>query len=99
MKFLIDNAISPAFAVRLRQIGHDAVHARDYGLHAAEDSVVLAPAAAEERILVSKDTDFGDLLAESGAKEPSFILFRTASGEPDRTISNARSSLAGRNLA
>lgn len=65
MKFLIDNALSPELAGLLREAGNDAVHVRDYGLHAAEDSVILERAGSEDRILVSADSDFGMLRAIS----------------------------------
>jgi predicted nuclease of predicted toxin-antitoxin system len=39
-------------------------------------------AEAENRIVVTSDTDFGELLAESGASRPSIILFRRGSGKP-----------------
>jgi predicted nuclease of predicted toxin-antitoxin system len=83
LKFLIDNAVSHMLAIHLRGLGHDAVHVRDYKMHAAEDEVVLSRAALEKRMLITKDTDFGDLLAGSGSAEPSVILFRRTSGEPD----------------
>ena len=95
MRFLVDNALSPILAFHLRNLGHDAVHVRDYQLHAAADEIVLSRAALEERILITKDTDFGDLLAESGSAEPSVILFRRTSGEPDVQIELLRKILAG----
>ena len=76
MKFLIDNALPPGIATLLREAGHDAVHVRDYGLHAAEDPVILERAGSEDRVLISADSDFGILLATSFRTGPSFILFR-----------------------
>jgi predicted nuclease of predicted toxin-antitoxin system len=78
VRFLIDNALSPEVARYLRERGHDAVHVRDYGLHAAEDPVILERAAAEDRALVSTDSDFAMLLAVWQRNRPSVILFREA---------------------
>lgn len=76
MKFPIDNAVSPRVAALLGEAGHDAVHVRDYDMHAAEDSAILDRTVRVERVVVSSDSDFGMLLAVTRGSRPSFILFR-----------------------
>jgi predicted nuclease of predicted toxin-antitoxin system len=76
LRFLIDNALPPRLAELLAAAGHDAVHVRAYGMHAATDEEILARALEEHRIIVSADSDFGTILAIQAADRPSFILFR-----------------------
>jgi predicted nuclease of predicted toxin-antitoxin system len=76
LKFLLDENISPLVAGILSEGGYDAVHARDIGLLKATDEAVLARAVAEDRVIVSGDTDFGRLLFEAEGRRPSLILFR-----------------------
>jgi predicted nuclease of predicted toxin-antitoxin system len=49
MKFLIDNALSPALAALLQQVGHGAIHVRSIGLQHADDEVIFEHAAVERR--------------------------------------------------
>lgn len=76
MRFLIDNALSPALATLLSQAGHDALHVRVINLQRSDDAVIFDRAAAEDRIVVSADTDFGTILAVRSTQKPSVIQFR-----------------------
>lgn len=80
-RFIVDNSLSPSIAVAVRENGFDAAHVRDYGMAAASDAEIMARAVDEGRVVIAADTDFGDLLALSGAPAPSVIMFR---GEGNR---------------
>jgi predicted nuclease of predicted toxin-antitoxin system len=67
-------------ATLLLRSGHDSAHVCSYGLGAAPDSTVLEQARAEQRVLISADTDFGTLLAQQHATGPSVILLRHGNG-------------------
>lgn len=84
MRFLVDNALSPVLATLLTEASHDALHVRTIELHRAEDTLIFERAAAEDRIIVSADTDFGALLAARTVQKPSVIQFRgPGSRRPD----------------
>ena len=50
----------------------------DIGLLTAPDHAILAHAASGALVIISADTDFGELLAVSGATRPSVVLLRSA---------------------
>lgn len=95
MRFLIDNALSPALGTLLVEAGHDAVHVRSLGLHRAQDVEIFERAAADNRVVVSADTDFGTLLAKRSARKPSVVQFRgPGSRKPDALARTLLSNLS-----
>ncbi|HET8684673.1 MAG TPA: DUF5615 family PIN-like protein [Micromonosporaceae bacterium] len=83
MRFLVDECLSIRLAELLVDAGHDAVHVVGCSLAGVSDERVLARALADDRILLSADTDFGEILAHSGAATPSVVLFRRSDRTPD----------------
>ena len=61
MKFLIDRCVGHRLAAWLRGQGHDVVQAHELGFDPG-DQALLQRAATEGRILVTIDTDFGELV-------------------------------------
>lgn len=61
MKFLIDRCAGKVVADWLRAAGHDVLEARERGADPG-DRVLLEWATAESRVLLTIDTDFGQLV-------------------------------------
>ena len=76
MKFLADMGISPRTVAKLKREGYDAVHLVEERLEKLEDQKILIKGRDEGRIVLTVDLDFGYLLAVSGARLPSVIIFR-----------------------
>ena len=77
MKFLLDSNLSHRVAQLLRDASIDAAHVRDHDLQHASDLAILVFARQHSFVLVSEDTDFGELLARQRTVAPSFVLLRT----------------------
>lgn len=87
MRFLLDECLPAAITVGLQEAGHDCTHVYDLGLGGQPDEQMMARAAAEDRILVSADTDFGELLATAPVIAPSLILLRRSDKRPEALAS------------
>jgi predicted nuclease of predicted toxin-antitoxin system len=76
VRFLVDQCLSPLLAALLTDAGHDAVHIADRKMERAEDSEILALAESEDRVLLSADSDFGEILTVGEKRKPSLVFFR-----------------------
>lgn len=57
MRFLLDQDVYAVTERHLQKLGHDVLTARALGMSQAEDTDLLARAAQEQRIFVSRDRD------------------------------------------
>ena len=78
MRFLLDMGISNLVGTWLNDCGFDTVHIRDNGLNRLEDSLIVEKAILENRIILTSDMDFGQIMAESSIDSISLIQFRVS---------------------
>jgi predicted nuclease of predicted toxin-antitoxin system len=76
VKFLADMGVSMTTVYAPRAAGEEAVHLRDEGLQRLPDDEILHKANREQRVVLTFDLDFGELLAAGGRMTPSVVLFR-----------------------
>jgi predicted nuclease of predicted toxin-antitoxin system len=76
MKFLVDLALSPKTVKALRDRGYEAARVNELGMAKSKDSEIVEYAAKNDLIVITADLDFGDILAFTGYKKPSVIIFR-----------------------
>ena len=101
MRFLARRGVSITTVQALRAATHDAVHLREEGLIRLPDPDIVAKAAQEQRVVLTFDLDFGDILAAARTGAPSVIIFRLRNQTPAavnprlfRVISDCESELA-----
>ena len=83
MNFLADMGISPSIINQLVTDGHNAIHIASEGMARASDHLILEKARKENRILLTHDLDFTDIMAASKDSLPSIILFRLNNMRPE----------------
>lgn len=75
MKFLADECCDASLVEALRQDGHDVVYAVE-SLRGATDDELLARAFSEQRLLVTEDKDFGELVYRLRRPAHGIVLLR-----------------------
>lgn len=75
--------LAPALAPWLSAHGHEARHWFDIGPPTSDDSAILARARAEGCVLITRDLDFGAILAATAGLSPSVVQLRAGDGSAD----------------
>jgi predicted nuclease of predicted toxin-antitoxin system len=76
MRFPLDMNLSPELANWFRSEGHDAIHVFDIGFGSLSDAEIFTRAAAENRVVVSLDLDFGEIAGLAGEARTGVVLLR-----------------------
>lgn len=75
IRFIVDTQLPPSLAEFLRRRSFDATHVSDYPLGALmQDSEIIEIAKQEERIIITKDSDFRDYYLLKGYPPSVLIL-------------------------
>lgn len=90
MRFLADAGISPKTIAFLRQQGHDAIHVRELDMQRASDREIVERARSEDRVVLTFDLDFGEILALGVHDRPSVVILRLS----DETAQSVNAKLA-----
>lgn len=70
----------------LRSRGHDVVHLRDQGLQRLPNGKIFEKATAEDRVVLTFDLDFGEIVASSPASQTSVVVFRLQNTRTDHVM-------------
>ncbi len=86
MKLIVNENISAALVLELRNRGHDVLAVKE-SMRGSDDSIILARAQSESRLVVTQDKDLGELAFRFGLPaDCGVILFRLAGDDPDADI-------------
>lgn len=75
MNLLVDECCDALLVAGLRADGHDVLFVQEFA-PGSEDEVVLRRAAGEDRILLTEDKDFGELVVRLGLPAFGIVLLR-----------------------
>lgn len=83
MKFLADEGVDMQIVVAVRAAGHDVFYVLE-SMSGASDEAIQQRAAAENRILITKDKDFGELTFRLHLVHAGIVLSRLENLSPMR---------------
>ena len=96
MRLLVDQNVPRAVVATLREVGHDVewIQTTQPG---ATDREILRRASSDRRVILTPDTDFGELAVYRGLPaESGVLLVRVAGADPDTIANIVRQALETR---
>jgi predicted nuclease of predicted toxin-antitoxin system len=77
-----------------REQGHEALHLRDQGLQRLPNGEIFTKAISENRIILTFDLDFGEIVALTGGRKASMVVFRLHNTRTAHVLERLASVLA-----
>ena len=97
LRFIADMGVARGVTQWLRSQGNDVTHLSEERLTHMVDSEVFAKAAAERRVILTFDLDFGEILAFSQGRSVSVVIFRLHNTRTAHVIERLQSVLRAPN--
>ena len=93
MRWLADECVDAALVASLRSAAHDVLYIAE---HAAgvTDTAALELAQAEQRLFLTEDKDFGELVFRFGLDVPDLVLLRIDTRRSSMTWSRLEAAIA-----
>ena len=85
MKFLVDECVGPSVAKWLLQNSYDTISIYD-DMTGIDDDSVLKKAFLENRILITSDKDFGEMIFKNKKQHCGVLLLRLIDEKPSNKI-------------
>lgn len=94
MRFLADMGVSLRVVEWLRSRGEDVVHLGEQGLQRMPNGEIFIKATAEDRVVLTFDLDFGEIVALSRGARTSVVVFRLRDTRTEHVIARLERVLA-----
>lgn len=89
MRFLADECCDAVLVAGLRSDGHDVLYIKE-AAPGTDDATVLSMAFDQERLLLTEDKDFGELVVRLGLPARGIVLIRINPAQTDTKLARFR---------
>jgi predicted nuclease of predicted toxin-antitoxin system len=92
LKFLIDVGVGTSVDIWLRENGHDVISVRDIDSR-AKDQDILQLAGRDDRMIITMDKDFGELVYGSGLSHSGILILRLEDATSEEKVNIVKAIL------